>query len=83
MSMKELISLESLILPRKNSVTGILKGFCLLICTTTFFFLTTDTLKTDGTEESSHSTDESEEEENDTFISNLNFCFLRCLLYLC
>ena len=81
--MKELISLESLILPRKNSFTGILKGFCLLICTTTFFFLTTDTLKTDGTEESSHSTDESEEEENDTFISNLNFCFLRCLLYLC
>ena len=71
MSMKELISLESLILPGKNSFTGILKGLCPLICNTTLFFLTTDTLKTDGTEEFLHSTDESEEEENGTFISNL------------
>ena len=71
MSMKELISLRSLILPRKNSFTGILEGLCLLICDTIFFFLTTDTLKIDGTEESLHSTDESEEEENDTSISNL------------
>ena len=63
MSMKELVSLESLILPRKNSFTGILKGICLLICDTTFFFLTTDTLKTDGTEEFLHSTDESEKEK--------------------
>ena len=82
MSMEEVISLESLILPKKNSFTEILKRLCLLICTTTFFFLTTDSLKTDGTEESSHSTVESEVEENDTFISNLNFCFLRCLPYL-
>ena len=71
MSMKELISLQPLILPRKRSFTGILKGLFLLICNTTFFCLTTDTLKTDDTEESLHSTDESEEEENDTFISNL------------
>ena len=49
MSMKELISLLSLILQRKNSFTGILKGLCLLICNTTFFFLTTDPLKTDDT----------------------------------
>ena len=68
MSMKKLISLKSLILPKKNFFTGILKGLCLLICNATFFFLTTDTLKTDGAEESLHSTDESEEEENDTFI---------------
>ena len=71
MSMKELVSLEPLILPRKNSFTGILKGICLLICDTTFFFLTTDTLKTDGTEEFLHSTDESEKEKKDIFISNL------------
>ena len=71
MSMKELISLLSLILPRKNSFTGISKGLCLLICNTTFFFLTTDPLKTDDTEESLHSMDENEEEENYTFISNL------------
>ena len=71
MSMKELISLWSLILPKKNSFTGILKGLCLLIYNATFLFLTKDTLKIDGTEESLHSTDESEEEENDTFISNL------------
>ena len=71
MSMKELISLWSLILPKKNSFTGILKGLCLLIYNTTVFFLITDTLKTDGTEEFLHSTDESEEEENDTCISNL------------
>ena len=71
MSMKELISLWSLILPKKNSFTGILKGLCLLIYDATFLFLTKDTLKIDGTEESLHSTDESEEEENDTFISNL------------
>ena len=68
MSMKKLISLKSLILPKKNFFTGILKGLCQLICNATFFFLTTDTLKTDGAEESLHSTDESEEEENDTFI---------------
>ena len=71
MSMKELISLWSLILPKKNSFTGILKGLCLLIYNTTVFFLITDTLKTDGIEEFLHSTDESEEEENDTCISNL------------
>ena len=69
--MKELISLQSLILPRKNSFTGILEGLCLLTLVQMFFFLTTDTLKTDGTEESLHSADESEEEENDTFISNM------------
>ena len=69
--MKELISLQSLILPRKNSFTGILEGLCLLTVVQMFFFLTTDTLKTDGTEESLHSMDESEEEENNTFISNL------------
>ena len=34
-SMKELILLESLILPKKNSFTGILKGLCLLIYNTT------------------------------------------------
>ena len=61
--MKELILLESLILPKKNSFTGILKGLCLFICNTPFFFLTTDTLKTDGTEDSLHSTDESEKAE--------------------
>ena len=83
--MEELILLESLMLPKKNFFTGILKGLCLFICNTPFFFLTTDTLKTDGTEDSLHSTDESEKEENDTFISNLqdyrflNFCFLRLL----
>ena len=71
MSMKELISLWSLILPKKNSFTGILKGLCLLIYNTTVFFLITDTLKTDGTEEFLHSVDESEEEENDTCLSNL------------
>ena len=71
MSMKELISLWSLILPKKNSFTGILKGLCLLIYNTTVFFLITDTLKTDGIEEFLHSTDESEEVENDTCISNL------------
>ena len=69
--LKELISLQSLILPNKNSFTGILKRLYLLIYNKTFFFLTKNTLKTDGTEESLHSTDESEEEENDTFISNL------------
>ena len=75
MSMKELISVQSLILPKKNFFTGILKGSCLLIYNTTAFFLITDTLKTDGIEEFLHSTDqsesESEEEENDTCISNL------------
>ena len=55
-SVKELILLESLILPKKNSFTGIWKGLCLFICNTPFFFLTTDTLKTDGTEDSLHST---------------------------
>ena len=71
MSMKELISLSSFKLSRKNFFTGISKRLCLFICNTTFFFLTTDTLKTDHTEESLLSTDESEQEENDTFISNL------------
>ena len=69
--LKELTSLLPLILPKKNSFTGILEGLCLLVYNTTFFFLTKDTLKIEGTEESLHSTDESEEEENDTFISNL------------
>ena len=54
--MEELILLESLMLPKKNFFTGILKGLCLFICNTPFFFLTTDTLKTDGTEDSLHST---------------------------
>ena len=54
--LKELISLQSLILPKKNSFTGILKGLCLLIYNTTVFFLITDTLKTDGIEEFLHRT---------------------------
>ena len=54
--LKEFISLQSLILPKKNSFTGILKGLCLLIYNTTVFFLITDTLKTDGIEEFLHRT---------------------------
>ena len=61
MSMKELISLQSVRLPKKNSFTGILKELCLFIYKTTVFFLIRDTLKTDGTEEFLHSTDEKEE----------------------